>query len=119
MRAAARVSAVALALFALAAFTAVAHPHPGAGPQSASYAAPMAALDLGALFGDENEPDENEPDEGSAQSAQGKDHGGGVSVPVVLVLVALAGALGGYVYIRVRRAYLRFRAWGRRIWARL
>ena len=121
MRAAARVSAVALTFVALVAFTAVAHPHPGARPQSASYAAPMAALDLGALFGDENEPDENEPDEGSAQSAQGKDHGGGggVAVPVVLVLVALAGALGGYVYIRVRRAYLRFRAWGRRMWARL
>jgi len=119
MRAAARVSAVALALVALAAFTAVAHPHPGARLQSASHAAPMAALDLGALFGDENEPDENEPDEGSAQSAQAKDHGGGVSIPVVLVLVALAGALGGYVYIRVRRAYLRFRAWGRRMWARL
>ena len=114
MRAAARVSAVALALVALAAFTAVAHPHPGARLQSASHAAPMAALDLGALFGDENEPDE-----GSAQSAQAKDHGGGVPVPVVLVLVALAGALGGYVYIRVRRVYLRFRAWSRRMWARL
>jgi hypothetical protein len=118
MKLAARLGAVALVIFALAAFAAVAHPHPGAGPRSASYAAPTAALDIGALFGDENEPDENEPDEGSAPRAQSQDQGGGVPVPVVLVLVALAGALG-YVYIRVRRAYLRFRAWGRRMWARL
>jgi hypothetical protein len=119
MRLAARLSAIALVLVALAAFTALAHPHSGAGPRSASYAAPTAALDIGALFGDENEPDENEPDEGSAPRAESQDQGGGVPVPVVLVLVALAGALGGYVYLRVRRTYLRFRAWGRRMWARL
>ena len=119
MRVAARLGAVALVLVALAAFTASAHPHPGAAPQSASYAAPMAALDIGALFGEENEPDENEPDEGSAPRAQSNDHGGGVSVPVVLLLMALAGALGGYVYLRVRRLYLRLRAWGRSMLARL
>jgi hypothetical protein len=119
MRLAARLSAVALVFVALAAFTGFAQPHPGGGPQSASYAAPMAALDIGELLGNENEPDENEADEGSAPGAQTKDQGGGVPVPVVVVLVALAGALGGYVYLRVRRAYLRFRAWGRRMWARL
>jgi hypothetical protein len=119
MRVAARLGTVALVFVAIAAFTAFAHPHPGAGPQSASFVTPMAALDIGGLFGDENEPDENEPDEGSPQGAAPKDQGGGVPVPVVLVLVALAGALGGYVYIRVRRVYLRFRAWGRRMWARL
>ena len=119
MRVAARLGAVALAFVVLAAFTAFAHPQAGATPQLPSYAAPMAALDIGALFGDENEPDENEPDEGSAPRAQSKDQGGGVPVPVVLLLVALAGALGGYVYLRVRRLYLRFRAWGRRMWARL
>ena len=119
MRVAARLGALALVLIALATFAPSTHPHPGAGPQSASYATPMAALNIGALFGDENEPDENEPDEGSAPRAQSKDQGGGVPVPVVLLLVALAGALGGYVYLRVRRVYLRFRAWGRRMWARL
>ena len=119
MRIAARLGAVALVLAALAAFAPSTHPHPGARPQSVSYATPMAVLDIGALFGDENEPDENEPDEGSAPRAQSKDHGGGVAVPVVLVLVALAGALGGYVYIRVRRLYRRLRAWGRSMLARL
>ena len=119
MKVAARLGAVALVLVALAAFAPFTHPHPGADSRSASYATPMAALDIGALFGDENEPDENEADEGSAPRAQSKDHGGGVPVPVVLVLVALAGALGGYVYIRVRRLYLRLRAWGRSMLARL
>jgi hypothetical protein len=37
----------------------------------------------------------------------------------VVVLMALAGALGGYVYIRVRRLYRRLRAWGRSMLARL
>jgi membrane protease YdiL (CAAX protease family) len=119
MRVAARLGAVALVLVALAAFVPFTHPHPGAGPQSASYVTPMAALDIGGLFGDENEPDENEADEGSPQRAPANDHGSGVALPWVIALVALAGALGGYVYIRVRRAYLRFRAWGRRMWARL
>jgi hypothetical protein len=121
MRVAARLGAVALVFVAIAAFAGFAHPHPGEGRPSASNVAPMAALDIGELFGNENEADENEADEGSPQGAAAKDQGGGggVPVPVVLVLVALAGALGGYVYIRVRRVYLRFRAWGRRMWARL
>ncbi len=119
MRVAARMGAVVLLLAALAAFAPFTQPHPRAAPQSASHVTPMAALDIGSLFGDENEPDENESDEGSPPSAQGGDHGGGVPVPVVLVLVALAGALGGYVYIRVRRLYRRVRAWGRSMLARL
>ena len=119
MRVAARLGAVALVLAALAAFAPLTHPHPGAGPQSASYVTPMAALDIGGLFGDENEPDENEPDEGSRQGTAPKAHGSGVPFTVVIVLVALAGALGGFVYMRVRRLYLRLRAWGRSMLARL
>jgi membrane protease YdiL (CAAX protease family) len=119
MRVAARLGAVVLVFVALAAFAPLTHPHSGAGPQSASYVTPMAALDLGGLFGDENEPDENEPDEGSPQGAAAKDHGSGVSFPVVIALMALAGALGGFVYMRVRRLYLRLRAWGRSMLARL
>jgi hypothetical protein len=119
IRVAARLGAVVLVLVALAAFAPFTPPHPGARPQTASYVTPMAALDIGALFGDENEPDENEPDEGSPQGATAKDHGSGVSFPVVIVLVALAGALGGFVYMRVRRLYLRLRAWGRSMLARL
>ena len=75
MRVAARLGAVALMFVAIAAFAPFTHPHTGARPQSASYAAPMAALDFGGLFGDENEPDENEADEGAAPRAQAQDNG--------------------------------------------
>ena len=119
MRAAARLSAVALVFVAITAFAPLAHPHPGAGPQSASYVTPMAALDIGGLFGDENEPDENEPDEGGAREQPEDQGASGVPIPVVLLLVGLAGALGGYVYLRIRRLVLRVRAWGRGLWARL
>ena len=72
------------------------------------------------LFGDENEPDENEPDEGGAQRAQSRGPGlGSLRFPSSSLLVVLAGALGGYVYMRVRRLVLRARAWGRDLWARL
>jgi hypothetical protein len=84
-----------------------------------AHAAPVAEFSLGGLFGDENEPDENEPDEGTPQGAQPQDHAAGVSIPVMLLLVAAAAALGGFVYVRVRRLYLRALAWGRGLWARL
>ena len=119
MRAAARLGAVALVFVALAAFAPFTHPHSGAGPQSASYVTPTAALDIGGLFGDENEPDENETDEGGSRKQPADQGASGVSIPVVLVLVALAGALGGFVYMRIRRLVLRVRAWGRGLWARL
>jgi hypothetical protein len=92
---------------------------PHSGSQGATHAAPAAAINLGELFGDENEPDENEPEEGASRAQPAHQGSGGVSVPVVLVLVALAGALGGYVYLRIRRLVLRVRAWGRGLWARL
>ena len=96
-----------------------ASPGPDAGAQGATHAAPAAAINLGELFGDENEPDENEPEEGGSR-VQPEDQGsGGVSIPVVLLLVGLAGAFGGYVYLRIRRLVLRVRAWGRGLWARL
>ena len=97
-----------------------------AGPQPAQAApatvhvtpAPTAEFSLGGLFGDENEPDENEADEGSPQGAH-PGGGSGVSWPVVIALVAVAAALGGWVYLRIRRLVLRFRDWGRDVWARL
>jgi len=81
----------------------------------------MASINIGELFGDENEPDENEPDEGGARSQPEDQEEGssGVSFPVILVFLALAAALGGYVYVRVRRLVLRLRSWGRDLWARL
>jgi hypothetical protein len=122
MRAARRSALVGLLILAVASSgVAVAHAAPSDGAQRASYAAPTAAIDIGELFGNENEPDENEPEEGGAEGNRSAESGGasGVSLPVVAVLVVLAGALGGFVYLRIRRLYLRLRAWGRSMWARL
>ena len=106
-------------VLSVAAPGAQATPGPDAGAQGATHAEPVAAINLGELFGDENEPDENEPDEGDSRAAQPEDQASGVSLPVVLVLVGLAGAFGGFVYMRIRRLVLRVRAWGRGLWARL
>jgi hypothetical protein len=95
----------------------------GVGTLTASRAAdaprgtPAALIDLGGIFGgdDENEPDENEPDDGSPahdQPAGAKaDRGSGISPPLVLLAVVL-GAIGAlFVANRVRRVRLRMRAW--------
>jgi hypothetical protein len=101
---------------ALAALGAPVAPRVGeARPASVSQSSviPLAAIDLHGLFGDENEPDENEGggDRGETSS--------GVSLPVVLLLLAIAALAGGYVAIRVRRLWLRLRAWGSAMRARL
>ena len=119
MRAVTRAACLALLVVALASVAAVPQGDPGHGFHGTSQALPMASLNLSELFGDENEPDENEPDEGGAQGTPSQAHGSGVSFPVVALLVVLAGALGGYVYLRIRRLILRARAWGRDLWARL
>jgi hypothetical protein len=115
-----RFTVVALVLAALVLATgAQAEPAAAGGAQGPAHAAPVAEFSLGGLFGDENEPDENEPDEGTPSDQQSQDRGAGVSIPVMLLLVAAAAALGGFVYVRVRRLYLRLVAWGRGLWARL
>jgi hypothetical protein len=94
----------------------------GVGTLAASRAAdaprgtPAAFIDLGAIFGgdDENEADENEPDDGSPtqhQPAGGQaDPRSGISLPVFLAVVL--GAIGAlFVANRVRRLRLRMRAW--------
>jgi hypothetical protein len=89
-------------------------------PRSASAVAPAATIDIGGLFGDENEPDENEPDEGEGgRAADDASGSSGVSVPAVLFLVVLAAVGGGWTALRVRRLWLRLRGWGRGLWARL
>jgi hypothetical protein len=122
MKASARTVAVALLTLALAGFAPAAATAQAAPlPAQAVRSVPIA-IDLHGLFGDENEPDENEPDEGSDQSASQSEDGGGtssgVSLPVVAVLMLVAAALGGYVYLRIRRAWLRLRGWSRGLWAR-
>jgi hypothetical protein len=120
MRRALQAAALGLLVLALAFAGPRLHAPSGPATSGASHVAPMASINLGELFGDENEPDENEPDEGGSR-AQPEDQAGssGVSFPVILVFLALAAALGGYVYFRVRRLVLRLRSWGRDLWARL
>ena len=95
-------------------------PHATAGPRSESAVTPIAAIDLGGIFGSENEPDENEADENEGgRSAPQNNQRSGISIPVALLLIVLAALTGGYVAIRVRRLWLRVVGWGRGMWARL
>jgi hypothetical protein len=97
-------------------------PQAGATQPSAPSATPMATIDLGGLFGDENEPDENEPDEGGSEGGRSSAESGqsaGVSLPAALVLVLVAAIAGGYVALRVRRLWVRLRGWGSDLRARL
>ena len=89
-------------------------------PRSESAVAPIAAIDLGGIFGSENEPDENEADENEGgRSAPQSNQRSGISIPVATLLILLAALTGGYVAIRVRRLWLRLVGWGRGMWARL
>jgi hypothetical protein len=119
MRAAMKLRRVACVLavgVALAALGAPVAPRVGEGsPASVSQSSviPLAAIDLHGLFGDENEPDENEG--GGEEEKQSS----GTSLPVVLLLVAVAALTGAYVALRIRRLWLRVRDWGSDIRARL
>ena len=55
----------------------------------------MAAIDLGGIFGDENEADEDEPDEGGKEAGDpaAEEETAGVSRPVLLLLVAGFGLI--------------------------
>jgi hypothetical protein len=97
--------AIAVVLFGLGTVTASHVP-------SAPTSAPAALIDLGAIFGgDENEPDENESDDGTLGRDRPVDRGSSTSLRVVLLCVAL-GAIGAlFVANRVRRLRARLRGW--------
>jgi hypothetical protein len=121
IRIALRVACLTLAL-TIAVLGAPSLPQEGATQRSAPSATPMATIDLGGLFGDENEPDENEADEGGAEGGRSSGESRqspGVSLPAALVLVLVAAIAGGYIAIRVRRLWLRLRGWGSDLRARL
>ena len=109
------VSIVAIGLI-LAGIGTLAAPHTGDGPRSAPQIAPVAATDLGgtfAIFGigdeDENEADEDEADEGGSGGAAAGEQSSSLSLPVVLLVLAAAGIVAGFVVSRVRRLWLRLR----------
>jgi hypothetical protein len=116
-----RIACLVTLAVTVAALGAPSLPSAGATPHRAPSATPVAAIDLGELFGNENEPDENEPEEGAAEggkSAGGSGQASDVSLPVTIVLVFLALFAGGYMAIRVRRLWLRLREWGSDLRAR-
>jgi hypothetical protein len=84
----------------------------GATGPGAVTSTPVALIDLGAIFGgDENEPDENESDDGSPGRDRPVDHGASTSPSAALLWVAI-GALGAlFIANRVRRLRARLRGW--------
>jgi hypothetical protein len=84
-------------------------------PQIASTVTPAALIDLGAIFGDdENEPDENETDGGDQQQQHQQPSGrpglgSGISLPVVLVIAALGVMAAAFVVNRLRRLWARLK----------
>jgi pimeloyl-ACP methyl ester carboxylesterase len=67
--------------------------------------ASAALIDLGELFGNENEADENEPEEGDSEGRAPAQESSGPSLLVVLLLVmlALVAARFALFYFRLRR----------------
>jgi hypothetical protein len=100
----ARLVAIALTLFSLGTLGAPASGNAASTPPAAQ----VASIDLGGLFGDENEADENEPDEGSKASAQ---NGAGTSFTQLL----LALGLGIVATIFAARWFFRARSWVRQL----
>jgi hypothetical protein len=92
-------------------------------PRNASTVTPAALINLGAIFGeDENEPDEDESDEGNRERQQpaggNPDHRLGASLPVVLVIAALGVMAAAFVVNRLRRLWRRLRGLSARASAR-
>jgi hypothetical protein len=101
--------AIAVALGGLAAVV------PRAAEARAS-ATPAAFIDLGAIFGgDENEPDENEVGDGdAAQQRPAQGHRSNISVAGVLLSAAVGAIVALFVASRLRRLRARIRRWGAR-----
>jgi hypothetical protein len=92
-------------------------------PRSASTVTPVALINLGAIFGDENEPDENETDsdEPQQQPAGGRPAlGSNISLVVVLLIAVLGVLAAAFVVNRLRRLWARLRGLSARAsaWAR-
>lgn len=96
--------------------------HAGGAVHSAPTVTPVALIDLGAIFGDdENEPDENETDD-SEQGRQPSNSrpapGSGISLPAVLAVALLGVLAAAFVVNRLRRLWARMRGVSARASAR-
>jgi hypothetical protein len=98
----------------LAALATLPASHAAGAPRSASTVAPVAFIDLGGIFGeDENEPDENEPDDGGSQQRQPASghpaRGSRISLAEVLLIAVLGVLAAAFVVNRLRRLWARLR----------
>jgi hypothetical protein len=98
------VLAVVVALAGLGTLTLRAH-------EPAASRTPAAFIDLGGIFGNENEPDENEPDDGgrAQRPAQG---GSRITARGMLLGAAIGAIVALFVASRLRRLRARLRRWG-------
>jgi hypothetical protein len=82
-------------------------------PRIASTVTPVALINLGAIFGDdEDEPDENETDGGEQRRQQPSGRpalGSRISLVVVLAIAALGVMAAAFVVNRVRRLWARLK----------
>jgi hypothetical protein len=89
---------------------------------SASTVTPAALINLGAIFGDdENEPDENETDGGEQQQEPTRERpalGSRISLVVVLAIAVLGVLAAAFVVNRLRRLWARVRGASARASAR-
>jgi hypothetical protein len=87
--------------------------HAAGAARNAATVTPVALIDLGAIFGDdENEPDENETDGGERSqqpSSSRPAFGSGISLPVVLAIALLGVLAAAFVVNRLRRLWIRVR----------
>jgi hypothetical protein len=103
-----RILVVALMVLALVALPGVSQAAPAPGPAAPS--AQVAAIDLGGLFGDENEADEDEADENEGgRPAHNTQQSSGTSFGGLLVAVGL----GSVATIFLTRWFFRLRSWAR------
>jgi len=90
--------------------------------RGAATVTPVALIDLGAIFGDdENEPDENETDGGQQRQQPSNDRpafGSRISLPVVGAIAVLGLLAAAYVVNRLRRLWARVRGVSARASAR-
>ena len=119
MRVALKAVVVGALVLVLALVASRPHADPQPAPAVTSYAAVPASINIGELFGDENEPDEGAPQQAQSSDDESGDEGSGVPFVIMLGFVVAAGLLVAYIVMRIRRLVLRARAWGRDLWARL